>query len=75
MGRDTFQLFSSLPSLSEGMARVLDVGGRLTDHGYIISATPEEADARAIASDWAATANDLNTATSEFLGPKEDYRK
>lgn len=62
MGRDTFQLFNSLPSFGEGMARVLDIGGALTDHGYIISPSVREADERAIASDWAATMGDLKDA-------------
>ncbi len=71
MGRDTFQLFSSLPSFGEGMARVLDLNGSLTDHGYILSETPREADARALASDWSATMNDINAATESAIGSKQ----
>ena len=68
MGRDTFQLFSSLPSFSEGMARVLDFTGNMDHHGYIVSSTPAEADARALASDWSATANDIRNASAVILG-------
>lgn len=71
MGRDTFQLFSSLPSFGEGMARVLDISGMMNEHGYVISGTPAEADARALASDWSATMNDLNRGTEEALGQKQ----
>jgi hypothetical protein len=70
MGRDTFQLFSSLPSFSEGLARVLDVRGKLADHGYIMSETPSEADARAIQSDWAAVSTDIQHAAETVLGAK-----
>lgn len=70
MGRDTFQLFTSLPSFGEGMARVLDITGAMAEHGYVISATPLEADARAIASDWSATANDIKHASELALGEK-----
>lgn len=67
MGRDTFQLFASLPSVSEGLARVLDVRGNLMDRGYILSSTPEQADERALASDWSAVMHDLNT-SAETIG-------
>ncbi len=59
MGKDTFQMFHSLPSVTEGMARVLDITGRGVDDGYVISETAEEADARAIGSDWSAVMGDL----------------
>lgn len=71
MGRDTFQLFSSLPSFGEGMARVLDITGAMRDHGYIISQSPAEADARALASDWSATMNDINHGTEGALGQEQ----
>ena len=70
MGRDTFQLFSSLPSVSEGLARVLDIRGAMVDHGYVLSETPSEADARAIQSDWAATSNDIRQDAEIVLGAK-----
>lgn len=70
MGRDTFQLFTSLPSFGEGMARVLDFTGSMEGHGYVISGTPGEADARALASDWSATANDIRTASGIIFGEK-----
>ena len=66
MGKDTFQLFSSLPSVSEGMARVLDFHGTLIDLGYIVSRTPVEADERAIESDWSAVMNDLSASVCQY---------
>lgn len=69
MGKDTFQLFRSLPSFGEGMARVLDIGGKLDD-GYVIRDSPAEADARATASDWGATLDDILTAATASNGEK-----
>jgi hypothetical protein len=72
MGRDTFQLFSSLPTVREGIARVLDLGGQTIDHGYIMCETPLEADRRALASDWSAVLNDLNWSIKQ-LGQQQTH--
>jgi len=45
------------PSFISGFARVLDIGG--TFNAYNQSATPEEADRRAIQSDWLAVGQDM----------------
>jgi hypothetical protein len=52
------------PSFLGGMASVLDMGGTLVT--YNISETPEEADSRALASDWAAVGDDLKEACHHF---------
>lgn len=51
------------PSFVHGMARTLDMWGAL--NVYNVSRTPQEADARAMASDWHAVGDDLNTAISQ----------
>ena len=45
------------PSFSSGVARVIDLWGQFDE--YNTSETPEEADARAIASDWMMFGQDL----------------
>jgi len=52
----TFFLFAK-PSFLEGMARVLDIGGTLTEFNRL--PTSEEADANAIRQDWEAVGLDL----------------
>jgi len=52
------------PSFWSGMARVLDLGCTLPS--YHMSETPEEADSRAIASDWANVGKDILAAMKEF---------
>jgi hypothetical protein len=44
------------------------MGGTLVE--YNISRTPQEADARAIASDWAITGKDIVTAFKNFVEEK-----
>jgi hypothetical protein len=59
MGRycdDTGFLFSS-PNWLQGVASAIDLGGTLVE--YNVSTTPQEADVRAIASDWAITGQDI----------------
>lgn len=48
------------PSFLEGLARIFDFSGALNE--YNISATPEQADARALRSDWMAVGDDLRNA-------------
>jgi hypothetical protein len=52
------------PSFLSGVARTLDLHG-LYD-AYNLSVTPQEADARGIASDWIITGQDLQDAIDEF---------
>jgi hypothetical protein len=51
------------PSFASGAARVLDLWGRFDE--YNISATPEEADAAAIASDWIIVGQDIGDAVKQ----------
>jgi hypothetical protein len=46
------------------MARVVDVFAELDD--YNVSATPEEADARAMRSDWQALSRDIDAAMKKI---------
>ncbi|HOC93882.1 MAG TPA: hypothetical protein PKH33_16160 [bacterium] len=48
------------PSFLGGMARVLDLGGTLKE--YNSSSSSEEADARAISSDWKMVGKDIKAA-------------
>ena len=59
----TDYLFAT-PSFLSGMASVLDIGSTLTH--YNTSDSPEEADARAIASDWAMVGQDIRSAISAY---------
>lgn len=59
MGTESDFLFAR-PSFLEGVARIMDFGNTLNT--YNISATPAEADNRAISADWQAVGNDLRRA-------------
>jgi hypothetical protein len=63
MGHTSF-LFE-MPSLLNGAARTLDLGGLYDKGAYLISSTGAEADALALAHDWAAVGDDLAEALSE----------
>ena len=65
---DTGFLFAH-PGFLQGFATVLDLGGTLIE--YNISRTPQEADVRAIASDWAITGKDIQTAIKNLVKEKE----
>jgi hypothetical protein len=52
------------PSFLEGMARVLDIGGTLQQ--YNVSATGEDADARALAADVHAIGADLRRVMADY---------
>lgn len=47
------------PSFLEGIARIMDMSGTLNE--YNRSESPEEADTRALRSDWYAVGDDLRT--------------
>lgn len=51
-----FRLYA-LPSVWSGVARLVDLGGTFDSYNY--AASDEDADARAIASDWAHVGRDL----------------
>lgn len=60
---ETAFLFAS-PSFWGGMATAIDIGGTLVCYNY--SETPEEADKRALACDWAIVGHDLREAMHQF---------
>lgn len=58
------------PSFFRGAARVADLAGVLGGESFLVSQTPAEADARALASDWRVMGRDLHLALSTlpFVG-------
>lgn len=60
---DTNFLFAN-PSFLSGWAAVLDVAGTLNEYNQ--SRTGQEADARALASDWAVVGKDIQKAAANF---------
>lgn len=52
------------PSFWEGVARLVDITGSLNEYNY--SGSPNEADCRAIASDWEAVGSDMRVAMGVF---------
>jgi hypothetical protein len=60
--RSTF-LFAT-PSWTEGVGRLTDFGNHL--NGYNVSASEDEADARALAMDWRSVGDDLQRAMLEL---------
>ncbi len=65
MGKNDYTgLFYAQPSLTEGLAHVLDLWGTFDDYNY--SHSDEEADYVALASDWYAIGADLYHAISRF---------
>ncbi len=70
MGRHDYTgLLYSQPSMLEGFARVLDIGG--TFDVYNDSLSPAEADRLALLSDWYAVAADLHRATQAYASQVE----
>jgi len=67
-GQDTGFLFAA-PDLLQGFASALDLGGTLIE--YNVSGSPQQADMRAIASDWAVTGKDIQTATENLVEEKQ----
>lgn len=59
----TFLLFS-MPGFLDGIGAIFDFPGSLLRFNE--SPTPEEADARALASDWAMVGADIRSACDEF---------
>ena len=54
------------PSFLRGVARLFDFGGTLNTYHYLADEDPNEADARAIASDWQAVGRDLASAIGQY---------
>ncbi len=54
-----FSLYAK-PSFLEGVARLVDIAGTLDEYNY--SDSDDEADSRALQSDWEAVGNDLHSA-------------
>jgi hypothetical protein len=65
MSKYTRMLFA-MPSFASGAARTMDIGG--TFDAYNESATPDLADARALAADFMAVAEDMHTAVTVTVG-------
>ncbi len=65
---DTGFLFAH-PGFIQGFASALDLGGTLVQ--YNVSRTPQEADIRALASDWGITGKDIQTAIKNLVEEKE----
>ena len=57
-------LLYARPSFWEGVARLVDITGSLNQYNY--SASDEEADCRAIESDWEAVGADILSAAKAF---------
>lgn len=66
---DYATLLFATPSFYEGVGRVVDLGGTLTEFNR--SGTVEEADRVALASDWAAVGADLRVACAAAQGAHE----
>jgi hypothetical protein len=59
----TFRLFAQ-PSFLSGAARLVDLGGVFDK--YSQSQTEQQADSRALASDWTSVGNDLSAALQQM---------
>lgn len=60
----TLRLFASTPSFVKGVGRILDFSQTLDQ--YNSSATAEEANARALKSDWEAVGRDIQFAIDKY---------
>jgi hypothetical protein len=60
----TFRLFTSLPSFTKGAGRILDFSQTIDK--YNASDTSEEADFKAIRSDWEAVGGDIRVAINSY---------
>jgi hypothetical protein len=65
MSSDITTFLFARPNFLEGMARTIDLFGLLSRQ-YNRSRTPEQADARAIKSDWLAVGEDFWRAIEQF---------
>ena len=60
----TFRLFNSLPSFTKGAGRIFDFSQTIDQ--YNASDTSEEADLKAIKSDWEAVGKDMRVAINSY---------
>lgn len=60
----TFILFDSMPSFSKGLSRAIDVGN--TIDRYKTSESDDEADRKAIRSDWEAVGGDIKVSINTY---------
>lgn len=60
----TFRLFTSLPSFAKGAGRIFDFSQTIDQ--YNASDTSEEADLKAIKSDWEAIGKDMRVAIKSY---------
>jgi len=67
-GEDSGFLFAA-PSFLQGLASALDLSGTLVE--YNVSKTIQDADMRAIASDWAVIGKDIYTAAEDVAEEKK----
>jgi|GEM_PF-6220373 len=58
--------FFVMPGFKRGAGRAIDLGAGLQRGSYLMSDSPAEADARAVASDWAAVDRDLAIAARQL---------
>lgn len=68
MTRSTFMF--ATPSFVRGVGRLVDFGGAMQGTSYNISDTPNEADEKALCSDWLAVGDDMLEAYARM---KEDF--
>ncbi len=61
------------PSFLSGVGRIFDFGGALNEYNGF--ATPEEADAMALCSDWEAVGQDISNAMQAFVDQHPDIAK
>ena len=69
MNEKGFSLFAK-PSFWEGMARIVDIVGSLNEYNY--SNSTEEADYRAISSDWEWVGWDIRSAMKKFADERQE---
>lgn len=67
--RDDTLFLTACPNFLLGLATAFDIGGTLVE--YNVSISPQEADFRAIASDWAIVGQDIFAAINDFVKEEE----
>jgi hypothetical protein len=65
MGKFTSEFLFARPSFLEGVGRILDFAGFMTE--YNSSQTTEEADLKALRTDWAILGNDMRSAAEALV--------
>ncbi len=70
--RSTYDLLFARPSFLEGVSRVLDLAGTVTEFNESI--TGDQADLIALTRDWRAVGFDLHEAMKSFAVQSKDHR-